>query len=251
MAETTVPGSVAGGTRMETPSRDHRLDVAVWSFLGLADRGTTPSRSSEGDPHQPTMDYAWVFTQTSPELIDAEWRERRQHLAGQTKRASADHVAHYAEWLAEAAAGNTRRSVINLLTELSEDRGVTWSDIAAALGISVPALRKWRKNVSGATPENHRALAELVAFFGVLAKIVDSPARWMSMPLVDGFNVTPFDVYTREHAAKLLDLAAGNAGVTPTGVLDSIAPGWRDRWRSEYEVFEAADGELSMRRRED
>jgi transcriptional regulator with XRE-family HTH domain len=148
-----------------------------------------------------------------------------------------------------AADRNTRRPVNDLLTELSEARGVTWSDIAAALGISVPTLRKWRKSVSGTTPENHRALAELTAFFSVLAQAVDSPARWMSMPLVSGFNVTPFDVYSTDHAARFLDLAAGNVGVTAEGVLDAVAPDWRDRWKSEHEVFEAVDGELSMRPR--
>lgn len=195
-----------------------------------------------------TLDFAWAQTETSPELIDAEWRERRQHLTGQTRKAATDHLAHYARSLAIAAARNTRRSVIDLLTELSEAHGVTWSDIATTLGISVPALRKWRKS-GGTTPDNHRSLAELTAFFDMLAQIVDSPARWMSMPLVSGFNVTPFDLYSTETAARLLDLAAGNAGVTVEGTLDIVSPGWRDRWRSEYEVFEATDGELSMRPR--
>ncbi|MFF0707410.1 hypothetical protein [Gordonia sputi] len=136
-----------------------------------------------------------------------------------------------------------------MLTELS-DRGVAWSDIAAALDISVPALRKWRKNTSGTTPENHRRLAQLAAFYSLLADSVSSPARWVSIPLVEGYNVTPADVYSPDHSARLLDLAAGNVGTTPEGVLDTIAEGWREEWRSEYEVFEAADGEMSMRPRQ-
>lgn len=223
-----------------------RLDMEFWSRLGLIDPGTTLPRPNADQLGRLTMNLA----QTSPELIDADWRERRQHLSGQTRKAATDHVTHYTQWLTDAADRNTRRSVIDLLTELSEVRGVAWSDIAAALGISVPALRKWRKSVSGTTPENHRGLAELTAFFDVLAGMVDSPARWMSMPLVSGFNVTAFDIYSADHAARLLDLAAANAGVTAAGLLDAVAPGWRDRWRSEYEVFEAADGELSMRPRQ-
>jgi transcriptional regulator with XRE-family HTH domain len=144
---------------------------------------------------------------------------------------------------------NLCRSINDLLTELSEVRGITWSDIAAALGISVPTLRKWRKSANSATVENHQALAELTAFFSVLAQVVDSPARWMSMPLVYGFNVVPFDVYSTDHTAKLLDLAAGKVGVTPEGVLDAATPDWREQWRSQYEVFEAVDGVLSMRPR--
>ncbi|MGB2951186.1 MAG: hypothetical protein WBG14_00510 [Rhodococcus sp. (in: high G+C Gram-positive bacteria)] len=192
----------------------------------------------------------WRESQTSPELIEAEWRERRQRSTGAARKDARDHLAHYAERLSEMAERNTRRAVTEMLTELSQVRGVMWSDVAAALGISVPALRKWRKNTSGTTPENHRKLAQLTAFYAVLADLVASPARWMLMPIVDGYNVTPADVYSPEHAERLLDLAAGNVGTTAEGVLDAIAPGWRDQWRSEYEVFEAADGELSMRPRQ-
>lgn len=70
------------------------------------------------------------------------------------------------------------------------------------------------------------------------------------MPLVSGYNVTPVDLYSEVSAPLLLDLAAGNAGVTAASVLDAIEPGWRVKWESKYEVFEAADGELSMRARQ-
>jgi hypothetical protein len=56
-------------------------------------------------------------------------------------------------------------------------------------------------------------------------------------------------VYTRDRAAILLQLAAGAGELTATGVLDDIAPGWRQQWRSRYRVFTAADGELSMQPR--
>lgn len=192
----------------------------------------------------------WRESQTSPELIEAGWRERRQRSTGAARKDARDHLAHYADRLSEMADRNARRAVTEMLAELSQDQGVMWSDIAAALRISVPALRKWRKNTSGTTPENHRKLAQLTAFYAVLDKLVASPARWMLMPIVEGHNVTPADVYSPEHAERLLDLAAGNVGTTAEGVLDAIAPGWRDTWRSDYEIFEAADGELSMRPRQ-
>ncbi|RQO50008.1 hypothetical protein DBV08_05670 [Rhodococcus sp. KBW08] len=192
----------------------------------------------------------WRETQTSPELIEASWRERRQHSTGAARKHARDHRALYAQRLSELADRNLTRAVADMLTELSEVHGVTWSDIASALAISVPALRKWRKSTSGTTPENHRKLAQLTAFYALLAEQVGSPARWMSMALVDGYNVTPADVYSPDNAERLLDLAAGNVGTTAEDVLDIVAEGWRDRWRSEYEVFEAADGELSMRPRQ-
>ncbi|CCQ16882.1 putative uncharacterized protein [Rhodococcus sp. AW25M09] len=190
----------------------------------------------------------WRETQTSPELLEAQWRERRQHSTGAARKDARDHLAHYAKRIAEASDRNSTRAVTDMLSELS-DHGVAWSDLAATLGISVPALRKWRKNTNGTTPENHRRLAQLTAFYARLAELVASPARWMSMPLVDGYNVTPADVYSPDNGARLLDLAAGNVGTTAEGVLDAIMADWRDKWRSEYEVFEAADGELSMRPR--
>lgn len=192
----------------------------------------------------------WRTTQTSPELLEASWRERRQHTIGAARKAANDHLVHYTQRLRDLSDANVKRAVGDMLTELSETYGVAWSDIAAALQISVPALRKWRKNTSGTTPENHRKLAQLTAFYTLLADMVSSPARWMSMPMVEGFNVTPADVYSPDHAERLLDLAAGNAGTTPEGVLDKIAQDWREKWNSEYEVIEAADGEPSMRPRQ-
>lgn len=188
--------------------------------------------------------------ETSPDLIEGAWREARQRLVGATGKALKDHRALYAGRLLEATEANSRRSVVDLLSELSAEHGVAWSDIAAMLGISVPALRKWRKTTSGTTPENHRKLAALAGFFALLADAVAAPANWMSMPLVPGYNVTPADVYSDSHATALLDLAAGNAGANAPAVLDSIDAGWRDKWLSRYEVFRDDDGELSMRPRE-
>lgn len=188
--------------------------------------------------------------ETSPELIDASWRQARQLVEGVRKRALRDHRAVYARRLESETDRRARFSVLDLLSELSETHGVAWADIASMLGVSVPALRKWRKTGGGTSPENHRNLAALTAFFSLLDEFTYSPARWMSMPLVDGFNVRPADVYSPERATALLDLAAGNAGVSAPSVLDGMDPDWRERWRSRYEVFEAADGELSMRPRQ-
>src|ERR1035437_9408290 len=47
------------------------------------------------------------------------------------------------------------RSVQSLLSELSENWGVGWSGIARMVGVSVPALRKWRLG-EPAAPANRR-----------------------------------------------------------------------------------------------
>jgi hypothetical protein len=213
-------------------------------------------RMSETAPETVSVEHAWslfadllAFAQTSDQLTEARWRERRHQVVREGRKLASDHRELYASRLAAMTANNTRRSVLDLLGELSDQHGVAWSDIAAMLGVSVPALRKWRKTSSGTTPENHQKLARLVAFFSVLGESVASPARWMSMPPVDGYNVAPENLYSDDAAPALLDLAAGNAGVSPEALLDELEPGWRETWLSRYEVFEAEDGEMSMRPR--
>jgi len=209
-------------------------------------QGTSAETVSAG-PAVSTLADVWQ-DETSYALIDGRWRWQRQILVRTSKNAATARCAHYAERVTDATEANKRRSVLDLLGELSGTYGVAWSDIASMLGISVPALRKWRHN-SGTTPENHQKLASLVAFFGVLGEIVASPASWMSMKLVDGYNVTAVDVYGPSAVGRLLDLAAGDPGVTADTVLDALEPDWKDKRISRYEVFEAEDGEMSMRPR--
>lgn len=145
--------------------------------------------------------------------------------------------------------GRLNRPDGELLAELALAHGVTISDIAAALHVRVAEVRGWRNGQATVPTESLHALSDFAAFVGRLATVVDSPGRWLSAPLVAGFNVTALDVYTRDRAAILQQLAAGAGELTATGVLDDMAPGWRQQWRSRYRVFTAADGELSMQPR--
>jgi hypothetical protein len=182
--------------------------------------------------------------QTNDSLTDAEWREKRHHNQRQGQLLRTDHRAFYSEKLMHRRAANATSSVAKLLQDLSETWGVGWSDIAKMLGVSVPALRKWRKNENGATPENHQRLAGLVTFYEVLAEHVGSPVSWVLMPLADGFNVSARDVYSESNAAKIIDHAAGNVGAVE--LLDELDPSWRSTYRSEYDVFIAGDGQPSL-----
>jgi len=47
----------------------------------------------------------------------------------------------------------TKKSIAGLLEELAADRGMGWSDIAEVLGVSISAIRKWRKG-GEASPES-------------------------------------------------------------------------------------------------
>jgi transcriptional regulator with XRE-family HTH domain len=102
------------------------------------------------------------------------------------------------------------KSVAELLEELAGDRGMGWSGIAEVLGVSVSAIRKWRKG-GDASPDSRLILARITALLDVLeekAPIAD-PAGWMEMdlPLAAGYFLRPLDLYLEGHTDALLDLA--------------------------------------------
>src|SRR5687767_174612 len=57
----------------------------------------------------------------------------------------------------------SKNSVPALLGELAYERGMGWSDIAELAGVSVSAVRKWRKG-GDASPDRRMRLARIVAF---------------------------------------------------------------------------------------
>lgn len=144
-----------------------------------------------------------------------------------------------------------RKSVVGLLHELANDRGMGWSDIAEILGVSVSAIRKWRKG-GDASPESRLKLARIAALLEVLEEKgpIQDPAAWMEMdlPLEAGYYIRPLDLYLEGHVAALLDIAELRKPVAQ--VLDEVRPGWRDS-RSDFEVFVDVDGERSIRQRDE
>lgn len=152
--------------------------------------------------------------------------------------------------LTDRAFEKTKKSVARLLEELTGERGMGWSDIAEALGVSVSAIRKWRKG-GDARPESRSKLARIAAFLDVLEEkgLIQDPAGWMEMdlPLEAGYFIRPLDLYLEGHFAALLDLAEQRQTVVQ--VLDHVRPNWRDN-RSDFEVFLDSDGERSIRHRD-
>lgn len=151
--------------------------------------------------------------------------------------------------LNDRAFGKGKRSVSALLEELSADRGMGWSDIAEVVGVSVSAIRKWRKG-GDASPDSRRRLARIAALLDVLEEkgLIQDPAAWMEMdlPLDAGYHIRPLDLYVDGHVIALIDLAEHRKSVTQ--VLDEVRPAWRTT-RSDFEVFEDTDGERSIRQR--
>ena len=139
-----------------------------------------------------------------------------------------------------------RTSPVSLLDELA-DWGFSWTSIARVVGVSIPAVRKWRqgKPVSG---DNRRNLALLVALVGVLEEdyLIGDGASWLDMPLGES-AFTGIDVLAAGQAQDLMQYAAGHIG--SRDLLDSVLPTWRDTVDDRFEVYEAPDGERAIRMR--
>ena len=142
-----------------------------------------------------------------------------------------------------------KKAVATLLEELTSERGMGWSDIAEAVGVSVSAIRKWRKG-GDASPESRNNLARIAALLDVLEEkgLVQDPAHWMEMdlPLGAGYFIRPLDLYLDGHVTALIELAEQRRSMTQ--VLDEVRPDWRAS-RSDFEVYTDTDGERSIRPR--
>jgi hypothetical protein len=138
-----------------------------------------------------------------------------------------------------------RQDPAELLDQLSGS-GFAWRDIARMVGVSVPALRRWR---AGELPngDNRRGIAQLLAFAEIIRDdhLVFEPASWMEVPIVGGAPTTPIDLYAAGHLDGVFDLAAGQC--SPEAALDTADQGWREKYRSDWEIDTAEDGQPYIR----
>lgn len=136
-----------------------------------------------------------------------------------------------------------------LLEELSE-MGFAWRQIAEMLGVSVPALRKWRSG-DRPTGENRRQVSQLLAFVQMLRDdhLVFEPASWMEVPLSRDAPITPVDLYAFGKLRVIHDLAAEKIG--PEAALDAVDPEWRERYRTDWEIAAGEDGQPVIRPKPD
>lgn len=152
--------------------------------------------------------------------------------------------------LRERTFEKAKKDIPTLLSELANDRGMSWSNIAELAQVSVSAVRKWR-NGGAATPDKRTALARLAAMLDLLEEkgTIGDPAVWMELDLPfeePGHYVRPLDLYLAGHDVALLDIAERRRSVAQ--VLDDVTPDWR-RQRSNFEVYVDTDGQRSIRLR--
>ena len=132
-----------------------------------------------------------------------------------------------------------------VMLEVLGDFGFSWRDVARLLGVTVPAVQKWR---SGAkmTGENRRKLATLVSGIDVAASqyTVRNIGSWFETPLADDVPVTPIDIWASGEYILALRYASGK--LTAEETLDIFEPEWRTKWESEFEAVMADDGHISL-----
>lgn len=129
------------------------------------------------------------------------------------------------------------------------DYGFAWRDIARVVGVSVPALAKWRKG-AGVSGENRLKLVRLLALVDMLAdRFIDEPASWLEMPITEEIAVTRMDLLERGRFDLVLDLASPHTGDGITEyVLSEVNSGWRESHPdSAFESYVAEDGAVSIR----
>lgn len=191
-------------------------------------------------------------TRTISDLVD-DWGDVRN----QTMILAADtsHLHHVVDTrhsdtldaeLRTIAQERSKEALESLLDRLS-DLGFSWRDIARIVGVSVPALRKWRLG-GAATGENRQRIATLVAFCDVAGSRFHLPdiASWLETPLHAQTPLTGLDMM----AGGRFDLAlrlVRDWGSDPQTVLDEFEPDWRNRYSSPVEVFAGPDGMPGLR----
>lgn len=129
------------------------------------------------------------------------------------------------------------------------DLGFAWRDLARLLGVTVPAIQKWRRG-ERISPEKKERIHRLAAACDCLAYPfeVKDIAGWFEMPLLEGVPLTPMDLWIAGQQDLVFMAADDNAD--PEDVLDKFQPDWQERYRSDFETFEAEDGNLSIRMKE-
>jgi len=218
-------------------SMSETTKTRYWTLDGAADNGTVGEAI--------TKTTAPDRTQTTAVLLTHDASNLRHRVAALRSDVARTHQQTYEnEWDVETQM-RAKQSPVALLEELSSE-GFAWNDVARLLGVSVPAVKKWR-NGERLTGSNRSKLARLVAAFDLLRIhfLVEDIASWMETPLREDVPVTPIDLWIAGPPKLFFDYGSRHATVDQT--LDSYDPEWRERFRSAFETFRDADGNLGLR----
>jgi hypothetical protein len=208
--------------------------------VGTGSPSVTGAASADITPPPPI---SATETEAMKLTADISFNRRRARVLNQDYEDLHQH-SQFVEWRTRTAA-RARASTAEMLDELAE-LGFAWRNVARLVGVSVPAVQKWRRG-ERASGERRRQVASLLAACDLIADHyeVREIASWFEMPLVADVPVTPIDLYVGKRPDLVFEHASGHAD--PEQILTQFDGEWRERFRSEFEVFRAEDGDLSIR----
>jgi len=125
--------------------------------------------------------------------------------------------------------------------------GMSLAHIARVTKLPISRVRHWRTGGEPAAPpiETRNRLDE---FDRLLRSLQDAgaeePIYQLERRLVAGYTVVGWDLYDEGEFEALGQIAAGT---NPVHVLDLAIRDWRDRFGTQFEVFEDTDGIPSIR----
>lgn len=157
------------------------------------------------------------------------------------------HADHLEELLRTVTTQIAQSPFQETLDELSR-LGFSWRAIADMVGVSIPALRKWRTGQSDPSGDNRFRVARVLAFCRLVSEhfLIQDVAGWLETPIHPDAPVTGLDLLADGHFEQAFVLARQN-GADPEEVLDAVRPSWREDFKSDVEVFIAADGQPGLR----
>ena len=210
--------------------------------------GETSSKPTGGPDLGSVVRPTLSQTRTSSQLLTEDIGFERNQVKGLGEEFDQLHHRSFAvEWRTQTAlrAKDSTSEMLGILADL----GFAWRDIARLVGVSVPAVKKWRRG-EGVTGENRHKVASLVAFCDLIIGhyAIHEIASWFEMPIVPEVSITALDLYQADRADLIFRLASGYED--PERIVTDYHPHWRSALTSSFETFRSADGMLSIRPKE-
>jgi hypothetical protein len=183
-------------------------------------------------------------TRTAAAMLTVYKENARHRALMAVEDTSAEHEDSYLREWRMLSQQRTLEPAVELLDGLA-DLGFAWRHIAAMVGVTVPAVQKWRRG-ERITGENLGKLARLVGACDFISQHYSTDiASWFEAPIIESAPVTPIDLWASGNYPLFFEHLTKTRRAEE--VLDRFEPNWRERYRSDFEVFEAEDGNLSIR----
>ncbi|HEV8560144.1 MAG TPA: helix-turn-helix transcriptional regulator [Actinophytocola sp.] len=187
-------------------------------------------------------------TRTAATLLTEDADDLRRRVKTLSVDIGENHQRIYEQEWQVLTQGRSTQSVVDLLNELAE-LGFAWRDVARLVGVSVPAIQKWRKG-ERASSDNRRKIASLLAACDFIAShyYVDDIGSWFEMRIIESAPVTPVDLWASGHQMLFFEYVTRH--LSPEDTLQNFDPEWRERYRTSFTTFRDEDGHLGLRMQE-